>query len=78
IAGLATRTADRLTQAGYTIANVADAPKPQAQTTIIARPNATSAANQIATTLGIPKSRITTSSTLSTADIQITLGPDAH
>ncbi|MBV9577551.1 MAG: LCP family protein [Chloroflexi bacterium] len=78
IAGLATRTADRLTQAGYTIANVADAPKPQAQTTIMARPSATSAANQIATTLGIPQSRITTSSTLTTADIQITLGPDAH
>jgi LCP family protein required for cell wall assembly len=78
VAGLASRTADRLTQAGYTIANVGDAPKLQAQTTIMARPAATSAANQIASTLGIPTSRITTSANLRTADVQVTLGPDAH
>jgi LCP family protein required for cell wall assembly len=78
IAGLAARTADRLTQAGYTIANVADAPKPQAQTTIMARPKAVSAATQIASTLGIPSSRITTSPSLTTVDVQVILGPDAH
>ncbi len=78
VAGLAARTADRLTQAGYTIANVADAPKLQAQTTIMARPDAASAAKQIASTLGIPTSRITTSPNLTTADVQVTLGPDAH
>jgi LCP family protein required for cell wall assembly len=78
VAGLAARTADRLTQAGYTIANVADAPRQQAQTTITAKPNATSAANQIASTLGIPTSRVTTSASLTAADVQVTLGPDAH
>ncbi|MBV9324259.1 MAG: LCP family protein [Chloroflexi bacterium] len=78
VAGLAARTADRLTQAGYKIANVADAPKLQSQTTIMAKPSATSAANQIASTLGIPTSRVTTSNALTTADIQVTLGPDAH
>jgi LCP family protein required for cell wall assembly len=78
VAGLAARTADRLTQAGYTIANVADAPRPQSQTTITAKPNATSAANQIAAMLGIPTSRVTTSNALTTADVQVTLGPDAH
>jgi LCP family protein required for cell wall assembly len=77
VAGLAARTADRLTQAGYTITNVADAPRPQSQTTIIARPNASSAANQIASSLGIPRSRVTTSSSL-TSDIQVILGPDAR
>jgi hypothetical protein len=78
VAGLAARTADRLTQAGYTIANVADAPKSQAQTTIMAKPSATAAANQIASALGIPLSRVTTSPGLTTADVRITLGPDAH
>jgi hypothetical protein len=78
VAGLAARTADRLTQAGYTIASVGDAPRPQAQTTIMAKPDAASAANQIATTLGIPTSRVTTSPSLTSADVQVTLGPDAH
>jgi LCP family protein required for cell wall assembly len=78
VAGLAARTADRLTQAGYTIANVADAPRQQAQTTIMAKPASVSAANRIASTLGIPTSRVTTSSGLTTADVQVTLGPDAH
>jgi LCP family protein required for cell wall assembly len=77
VAGLAARTAERLTQAGYTIANVGDAARPQSQTTITARPNATSAANQIATMLGIPISRVTSNAGLS-ADVQVTLGPDAH
>ena len=40
IAGLAGRTADRLSQAGFTVANVADAPARQAQTSIAARPAA--------------------------------------
>jgi LCP family protein required for cell wall assembly len=78
VAGLAARTADRLTQAGYTIANVADAPKQQSQTTILAKPAAMTAANRIASTLGVPTSRISSSPSLSTADVQVTLGPDAH
>jgi hypothetical protein len=78
VSGLAARTADKLTQAGYTIANIADAPKLQSQTTILARPTAMAAANQIASTLGVPRSRITTSQNLSSADVQVTLGPDAH
>jgi LCP family protein required for cell wall assembly len=78
VAGLAARTADRLTQAGYTIASVADAPRSQAQTTIAAKPGAAAAANQIASTLGVPTSRVTTSPSLTTADVQVTLGPDAR
>jgi LCP family protein required for cell wall assembly len=78
VAGLAARTADKLTQAGYAIANVADAPKLQAQTTIVARPAAMPAANQIASTLGVPTSRISTSQNLTSADVQVTLGPDAR
>jgi polyisoprenyl-teichoic acid--peptidoglycan teichoic acid transferase len=77
IAGLAGRTAERLTQAGYTVANVADAPARQAQTSIAARPSARPAAEQIAAAVGIPASRITTNSSL-TSDIQITLGADAR
>jgi hypothetical protein len=78
VAGLAARTADRLSQEGYMIANVADAPKLQSQTTIVAKPGAVSAANQIASTLGVPTSRISSSPKLSTADVQVTLGPDTR
>jgi polyisoprenyl-teichoic acid--peptidoglycan teichoic acid transferase len=77
IDGLAGRTADRLSQAGFTVANVADAPARQAQTSIAARPSARPAAEQIAAAVGIPASRITTNSGL-TSDIQITLGTDAR
>ncbi|HEY2593930.1 MAG TPA: LCP family protein [Chloroflexota bacterium] len=76
VAGLAARTADRLTQAGYTIASVGDAAKQQPQTTIVAKPGSVTAANQIASTLGVPASRITTSPSLTTADVRVTLGPD--
>ncbi len=78
VSGLAARTADRLTSAGYVVANVADAPRPVTQTTILAKSGATSAAQQLATTLGVPTSRVTTTNNLTTADIQVTLGPDAH
>ena len=77
--GLATRTADKLTQAGYTIANVADAPRQaQPQTTILAKPAAMAAANQIASALGLAASRISSTSNLATADVQVTLGSDAR
>ena len=78
IAGLATRTADRLSQSGYIIASIGDAPRTQSQTTIVAKPFAHSAAEQLASTLGIPGGRISTSSNLSTADIQLVLGADAR
>jgi LCP family protein required for cell wall assembly len=78
VAGLAARTADRLTQAGFTVASVGDAPRPQAQTSILAKPATRSAAEQIATAAGLPTSRVSTSSTLTSADIQITLGADAR
>ena len=78
VAGLAARTADKLTQAGFVIANVADAPRAQAQTSIVAKPAARSAAEQIASALGLPASRVSTSSSLSSADVQLTLGADAR
>jgi polyisoprenyl-teichoic acid--peptidoglycan teichoic acid transferase len=78
VAGLAARTADRLTQAGFTVANIGDAPRPQAQTSILAKPAARSTAEQIAAVAGLPVSRVSTSSSLTTADIQITLGADAR
>jgi LCP family protein required for cell wall assembly len=78
VQGLAARTADRLTSAGYVVANVADAAHPVAQTTIVARPSASSAAQQIAQTLGIPTSRVSSNASLTSADVQVTLGPDAR
>jgi hypothetical protein len=78
VSGLAARTADKLSQAGFVIASVGDAPRAQAQTSILAKPSARSAAEQIASALGLPSSRVTTNSSLSTADIQITLGSDLH
>lgn len=78
VAGLAARTADKLSQSGYIIASVGDAPKQQPQTTLLAKPSARSAADQIAGTLGIPTGRVSTNSNLSTADVQIVLGSDAR
>jgi len=77
VAGLAARTADRLSQAGFTVANVGDAQRPQPQTSINAKPAARSTAEQIAAAVGIPSSRVTTNANLAT-DIQIVLGADAH
>jgi LCP family protein required for cell wall assembly len=79
VAGLAARTADRLSQQGFTIANVADAPRTQTQTTIVSKPAARQAAQQIGAALGVPTSRITESTTAGgTADVQVTLGADAR
>jgi LCP family protein required for cell wall assembly len=77
VAGLAARTADRLKQAGFTIADVADAPRPQSQTTIVARQNARPIADQIASAIGLPGSRVSTGNPPK-ADIQIILGTDAR
>jgi LCP family protein required for cell wall assembly len=77
VAGLAARTADRLKQAGFTVTNIADAPRSQAQTTIVARPAARSTADQIASAVGLPSSRVSTGN-LANADIQIVLGADAR
>jgi LCP family protein required for cell wall assembly len=78
VTGLAARTADKLSHAGFTIAGVADAPRIQAQSSIVARPVARAAAEQLASALGLPASRVSTSPSLSTADIQLTLGSDAR
>jgi hypothetical protein len=48
------------------------------QTVIAARPGARSVAEQIATTLGIPTSRVTESGNTGQADVQVVLGPDAR
>jgi hypothetical protein len=77
VPGLAARTADRLSQAGFTVANVGDAPRPQPETSINAKPAARSTAEQIAAAVGIPSSRVTTNANLTT-DIQIILGADAR
>jgi hypothetical protein len=78
VTGLAARTADKLSQAGFVIAGIADAPRAQTQTSIVARPAARAAAEQLASALGLPTSRVSTNSSLSTADIQVTLGSDAR
>ena len=78
VAGLAARTADRLAQSGFIIAAVGDASKPQAQNSVVARPGARAAAEQIAATLSLPSSRVSESATVSGADIQVLLGADAR
>jgi LCP family protein required for cell wall assembly len=78
VAGLASRTADRLTQRGFLIANVGDAPRTQPQTTILAKPGAHSAAEQVAITLGIPINLVTDGGISGTADVQVILGTDAR
>ena len=78
VAGLASRTADRLAESGFVIATVGDAPRPQAQTSVVARPGARSVAEQIAGTLGLASSRVSESASLSGADVQVILGADAR
>jgi LCP family protein required for cell wall assembly len=78
VAGLAARTADRLTQRGFVINSVGDAPRAQPQTTILARTGARSAAEQVASTLGVSSARITDSASLGSADVQVILGADAR
>jgi LCP family protein required for cell wall assembly len=78
VSGLAARTADRLTQAGFVVANVGDAPHAQAQTSIVARAGARPTAEQVASLLGVPVGRVSTSASLTGADIQVTLGADAR
>jgi hypothetical protein len=77
VTGLAAKTADKLSQAGFVIAGIADAPRAQAQTSIVAKPTARLAAERIASAIGLPASRVNTTSSLTTADIQLTLGADA-
>jgi LCP family protein required for cell wall assembly len=78
VSGLAARTADRLVQAGFVIADVGDAPRTQAETSIAARPGARSAAEQVASTLGVPVARISERATTTNADIQVVVGADAR
>jgi hypothetical protein len=78
IAGLATRTADRLTQRGFLIANIGDAPRTQTQTTIVARPGARTTAERVADALNLPSSRVTERVDLGPSDVQIILGADAR
>jgi LCP family protein required for cell wall assembly len=77
VAGLARATADRLSQQGFSITNVADAQQPQRQTTIVARPGARGAAEQIANALHLSPARVSESPTLGPADVRVTLGTDA-
>jgi polyisoprenyl-teichoic acid--peptidoglycan teichoic acid transferase len=78
VAGLAARTADTLTQRGFVIGTVGDAPKPQAQTAIFARTGGRGSAEQVATALNVPAARITESTSLTSADVQVILGADAR
>jgi LCP family protein required for cell wall assembly len=78
VAGLASRTAEALTQAGFAIADVGDAPRAQPLTTILSRPSARPSAERVAGLLNVPTSRITEIGASTGADIQVTLGSDAR
>ena len=78
VAGLAHATADRLSQQGFAVTSVGDATRPQPQTTIVAKPSARSAAEQIASSLHVPSARVTENASLGPADVQVTLGADAR
>ncbi|MBV9172214.1 MAG: LCP family protein, partial [Chloroflexi bacterium] len=78
VAGLAARTADRLTQNGFIVNSVGDAAQRQSQTTIYSTPAARPAAERLASLLGLPASRITATAPAGQADIRLILGSDAH
>jgi LCP family protein required for cell wall assembly len=77
VAGVARATADRLTGQGFTVSQVGDADRTQSQTTLSARPASRSMAESIARSLGLPASRVSTSTTLPAGvDIQVLVGGD--
>jgi polyisoprenyl-teichoic acid--peptidoglycan teichoic acid transferase len=78
VAGLARSTADKLTRRGFLIASIGDADRAQAQTIIQVRHDARRAAEDVASALGIPSSRINEVSGLSNSDIRVVLGADAR
>jgi polyisoprenyl-teichoic acid--peptidoglycan teichoic acid transferase len=78
VPGLARSTADRLSRRGFVIAGVGDADRAQPQTTIQVRPDARRAAEDVATTLGIPTTRVNEVPTLAGSDIRVVLGTDAR
>jgi LCP family protein required for cell wall assembly len=78
VAGLAARTADKLTAHGFNVASVGDAPRPQQQTTIATRAGARAVGEQIASTLGLPPARVTETGSTGSADVQVILGPDVR
>ena len=78
VAGLARSTADKLTRRGFLIASIGDADRAQAQTIIQVRHDARRAAEDVASALGIPNSRINEVSGLSNSDIRVVLGADAR
>jgi hypothetical protein len=78
VAGLASRTADRLTQNGFVVTSVGDANRQQPQTTIQTTPAARAAAERLANLLHVPTSRISENAASGSADIRLVLGPDAQ
>jgi hypothetical protein len=78
VAGLAGRTADRLSQNGFVIASVGDANRPQPQTTIQTTPAARGAAERLANLLNVPTSRISENTASGGADIRLVLGSDTQ
>jgi LCP family protein required for cell wall assembly len=78
VPGLARSTADRLSRRGYVISSIGDADRAQAQTVIQTRPDTRRAAEDIATSLGIPSSRVSDLPSLTDADIRLVLGSDAR
>jgi polyisoprenyl-teichoic acid--peptidoglycan teichoic acid transferase len=78
VPGLARTTADRLSRRGFLIASVGDADRTQPQTTIQVRSAARRAAEDVASTLGLPNSRITEVGNLPAADVRVILGSDAR
>lgn len=77
VAGLARATADRLGQQGYSVTSIADADRPQRQTTILVRPGARAMGEQVAGTLNMPANRVSESASIGPADVRVILGADA-
>jgi hypothetical protein len=78
VAGLAARTADRLTQRGFAVTSVGDAARQQTQTRVVAKPGAHGAAEQVATALALPTTRVSDGGFSGAADVQVILGADAR
>lgn len=81
VVGLARTTADRLEAARslgtFEIARIGDSERPQARTTLLARPEARRAAEAAASALGLPGDRVSESSSLPAGiDVRLTVGAD--
>ena len=76
VAGAARTVADRLASAGFQIARVGDADRPQSQTVVLVRTESRGAGDRVASSLGLAMNRVSEASLPQGVDVRVLIGPD--